>query len=570
MGMKKWKAPIHFIFALITLVVVLGCMGLEARDIADSSAGKYVFVNQMGYLPGELKRVVTHQPAPRFTVIEEETGAVVFKAKFKPIKDITSKKKIRAGDFSQLAKTGAYRIKVAGIGESYPFVIAPDIYSQVLHLVIRSYYLQRCGITLNDPETGLTHPICHQNDGVIARSDNSYFTGQQLDCRGGWHDAGDYGKYTTTTTLTAAHMLVAFELWPEKFRDGQFQIPESGNGIPDILDEARIGLEWLLTMQRSDGAVYHKLAGSRWPSFVSPDNEFQTRFIYGISTADTGKFAATMAIAARVFKKFDGEFANRAYQAALKAWQFLTNNEFIWDHLSVDDDGSGAYGKTDDLADRIWAVLELSTLKETDQPLKDWVTRLDSFQLTDISWENPAALGFFDYTRSSKGLPEIKAILETKINALAEKNLKSALASGYRYTLNFSEFGWASNKQGVSRGITMLLAHQLSPKPEYRENALAQLDFVLGLNPLSKCFVTGLGSNPPSNIHHRMAIATGKTIPGLMVGGPNNKGESGVEPMEQGPYSYSDGSQSYSSNEPAIDYNAALLFAAAAFAAADK
>ncbi|MGE5607232.1 MAG: glycoside hydrolase family 9 protein, partial [Bacteroidota bacterium] len=308
---------LYFRLALISFLVFTVCSTwLKSYGATNSIAGKNVFINQIGYLPGELKRVITDQSAKGFTVVEEETGQNVFTAKLKPIKDLTTNKRIWVGDFTLLSKPGKYRIKVAGVGNSYPFVIDSNIYTQVLNLAMRSYYLQRCGTTLKDEETGLSHPQCHSNDGVIARKDNYYEAGQQLPCIGGWHDAGDYGKYTTTTTVTVAQMLVAYELWPEKFSDGQFRIPESGNGIPDILDEARVGLEWLLTMQRPDGAVYHKLAGSRWPSFVSPDDEYQTRFIYGISTADTGKFAATMAIAARVWKNTDKQFANRVYQAS--------------------------------------------------------------------------------------------------------------------------------------------------------------------------------------------------------------------------------------------------------------
>ncbi len=569
LDLEKRKS-LRFRIVMVILIVFSISNFLQSDGAINVQAGKNVFINQAGYLPGEIKRVVVDRSAKGFTVVEEKTGKKVFAAKLKSIKDNTTKKKIWAGNFTPLSRPGKYRIKVTGVGDSYSFVIDPNIYTQVLNLAMRSFYLQRCGIILNDEETGLTHPRCHKNDGVTARKDNYYEAGQPLPCMGGWHDAGDYGKYTTTTTIAVAHMLVAYELWSEKFSDGQFRIPESGNGVPDILDESRIGLEWLLTMQRPDGAVYHKLAGSRWPSFVSPDDEHQTRFIYGISTADTGKFAATMAIAARVWKNIDLPFANRVSLAALKAWRFLANNEYIWDHLDLDDDGSGAYGKTDDLAERIWAGLELSTITDTGHPIKEWTTQLDSYQLADIGWEDPAALGFFNYTRSPYALPEIKGITEGKIIDLAEKNLKSAMSSGYRYTLNFSEFQWASNKQGLSRGIAMLLADQLRAKPEYRQNALTQLDFVLGLNPLSKCFVTGLGSDPPLNLHHRLAIATGKIIPGLLAGGPNNKGESGVEPLAKGPYSYVDGSQSYSSNEPAIDYNAALIFAAAAFAANGK
>lgn len=110
------------------------------------------------------------------------------------------------------------------------------------------------------------------------------------------------------------------------------------------------------------------------------------------------------------------------------------------------------------------------------------------------------------------------------------------------------------------------MADQLQPDAEYRRIALAQLDFVLGLNPLSKCFVAGLGTNTVRSPHHRLVIASSKPVPGLLVGGPNNNSESGAEPRNQGPFSYADASPSYSSNETAIDYNAALVFLTAAFA----
>lgn len=112
----------------------------------------------------------------------------------------------------------------------------------------------------------------------------------------------------------------------------------------------------------------------------------------------------------------------------------------------------------------------------------------------------------------------------------------------------------------------MILAHQLRPNPEYLEAALAQLDFVLGLNPLSKCFVAQLGTNTVRNPHHRLVASRRKPLPGLVVGGPNNNSESLVEPPNQGPFSYADAQNSYSSNETAIDYNAAFILAVSAFA----
>jgi endoglucanase len=328
-------------------------------------------------------------------------------------------------------------------------------------------------------------------------------------------------------------------------------------------------------MQRPDGAVYHKLSGRYWPDIgATPDFDRQPRFIYGISTADTGKFAATMAIVARVFAQMDPDLAERAAQAAKKAWDFLAENEFVWDHSGFDDQGSGAYGTTDDWWDRVWAALELAVLFGDDSYVSAVINADNIFkrpyQPVTISWSDAALLGLFHYARAEGGRPELRAELTKMITELADKYLTAVKNSGYRYTLMFDEFAWASNKEALSRGIAMLMAAELTTNPQYRTAALAQLDFVLGFNPLSKCFVAGLGTKSVQSPHHRVVVSSSKSVPGLLVGGPNNQAESGVEPRDQGPFSYRDATPSYSSNETAIDYNAALVFVASAFATTTK
>lgn len=549
---------------ILAFLLVLG--GAMMAGCKRTPPGTEVFLNQLGYLPDGPKTVVSARAARRFAVVEEESGRKVFQGTLVAVEDPTSRRRIWRGDFTDLKSPGRYRVIVSGVGESYPFTVSPSVYDDLLVLSTRALYLQRCGVELRDEETGLAHPPCHTADGVLARADEYNPAGKAVQARGGWHDAGDYGKYTTTTTVTAAQMLTAFELWPEKFRDGRLRLPESGNGLPDVLDEARVGLSWLLAMQRPDGAVYHKLSGTSWPPFTGPEMDGQPRYVYGISTADTAKFAATMAIAARVFGQYDPAFAARARKAALAAWSFLRRRGFYWDHSDFDDNGSGAYGSNDDTSDRLWAALELTALGVEALPPAELRAQVEACSPAPVSWENAALLGLFHLARTSGIDPALREKAAEKIVTLADRYLQVAKRSGYSYTLDFAEFTWASNKEALARGGAMLLANALRPKRAYEEAALAQLDFVLGKNPLSKCFVTGMGSAPVRSPHHRFAAASGKVVPGLLVGGPNNRAESGIEEAGQGPFSYRDAQASYSSNEPAIDYNAALIFAAAAFA----
>jgi endoglucanase len=564
--MMPMKFYLRYLWLVIFLVFAVTIADLnQPAYSANSSSGKEIFINQVGYLPGMPKWLVVARKASKFSIINDQTAKIVTQGRLVQVSDPTSKQQIWRGEFTSLQTPGTYRIVIPEVGRSYPFVIRTDLYNGVFELGARFYYLQRCGSALQDPESGLNHLACHCKDGLIARQDEFHQAGDPLPGSGGWHDAGDYGKYVTTTTITVAQMLQAWELWPQKFSDGQLQIPESGNGTPDLLDEARYGLEWLFTMQRPDGAVYHKIAGQFWAGFESPDQDTQQRFVYGISTADTAKYAATMAIAARVLRGQDPRLAERANKAAFKAWSFLNSHSYQWDHNKSDDQGSGAYAMNNDQADRLWAALELSTLKAQDQPVEKMILQLQEYQPEAVSWYNPVVLGLFDYARCSYARPEWQKMAASKVVSLAEQYLTSAQASGYHYTLSFQEFVWASNKEALSRGAVMLMADMLQPNIQYRQYALAQLDFILGFNPLSKCFVSGLGTNMVTDPHHRFAAAVGKLIPGLMAGGPNNQAESGAESSGHGPLSYVDSQFSFSSNEPAIDYNAALIFVSAAF-----
>jgi endoglucanase len=547
------------------LLIFLMCTISLSKSTAENTAGKDIIVNQLGYLPKQSKSVICTKPVKLFNIVDKSNSKIVSGGIFMPLQDPTSKQKIWRGDFSNFNIPGTYQIEVPGIGISYPFAIKPELYNDLFRIGTRFYYLQRCGTELHDDEAGLHHHGCHLEDGILARGDRWHGAGDKIQSGGGWHDAGDYGKYVTTTTVTVAQILAAFELWPKKFYDRQLGIPESGNGIPDVLDEARVGMEWLFTMQRPDGAVYHKLASKLWPGFNSPDTDIQARYIYGISTPDTGKFAATMAIAARVYKNYDSQLADRARDAAENAWDFLSTHPFIWDHNDFDDEASGAYASDTDTADRLWAALELSTLKKEQQPIQTMIKHIYRQKLAAISWSDASLLGYFNYARSPNADEGVKKALISKIVKLADQYLAGAAASGYGYTLKFKEFGWASNKEALARGGVMLMADILRPDSQYCKFALKQLDFILGLNPLSKCFVAGLGSNTVSDPHHRFAKAAGKAIPGALAGGPNNRAESGSEPYGQGPFSYVDSQMSFSSNEPAIDYNAALLFLSAAF-----
>ena len=172
------------------------------------------------------------------------------------------------------------------------------------------------------------HPVCHN---TLARI---YPTDRYIDVSGGWHDAGDYGRYVVPGAKTVADILLAYMHYPHAF-DDNLGIPESGNGIPDVLDEARYELEWLLKMQdKETGGVYHKVTGASFPGFVMPEDETEELILSPISLTATGDFAAVLAMAVPIYESLDLDFATKMKEAALFAWDYLAANKSFYGFMN--------------------------------------------------------------------------------------------------------------------------------------------------------------------------------------------------------------------------------------------
>ena len=240
-----------------------------------------IVVNQVGYLPTSPKvafLVNSDTALPKIELVNNTDRQIVkVIIPSQSVLDRDSNDRLQTIDFSQIQQTGKYFLRAGSI-TSYPFEIAPNVYQESIVKLLHSYYLQRCGIAIDDPVTGIRHAACHLRDGAIAHKDGANPAEKQIAAPGGWHDAGDYGKYVSTTAVTTGRLLSLYESHPKAFPDRQLTIPESGNGIPDLLDEMRVGLDWMLPMQRSDGAIYRKLSGKKWPPIVAPDEDTQPRF----------------------------------------------------------------------------------------------------------------------------------------------------------------------------------------------------------------------------------------------------------------------------------------------------
>jgi len=302
-------------------------------------------VNQVGYLsvwPKTAFLVNADKQIKNAEILDASNRHSVFKLNVESVKkDPQTQDSLQILNFSGFSASGRYIIK-AGEVESLPFSIGQDIYQEPLKLLLRSYYLQRCGIAIDDASTGLKHEACHLHDAVIARTDKAHKAGDAIPSVGGWHDAGDYGKYIASTAVAIGRNLALYEDNPQFFNTFRFDIPETGNAQPDILDEMRIGLDWMLTMQRSDGALYRKIGGDAWPKGLTPDQDKQKRYVYPLTTAETAKAAAAWAMASRVYQATQPEMAAKYLEAAKLSWRFLeTIHEQVFDYKDGDNKGSG-------------------------------------------------------------------------------------------------------------------------------------------------------------------------------------------------------------------------------------
>lgn len=539
-----------------------------------------IFVNQQGYLSGNSKFVFCKQVADSFYVIRESDQQIVFREQLqlRINNDPATNFNIYTGDFSSVEQAGRFIIEIPSVGSSFSFSISDTVYNEVFRKSLKGFYFQRCGTALNSQHAGnYYHPACHLLDGWLHSS--SAGSGFKL-ANGGWHDAGDYGKYIVNAGITAGTLLMAYEYFPDQFASDQIGIPESGNSIPDILDEVRYELEWFLKMQNSNsGGVYFKLTRENFSGMVMPQNDGETRYIYELSSTATADFAAVCARASRVFREFDSGFADQCKAAAENAWAFLVNNPDIvpaGGFHNPSGTSTGQYGDGSDLDERLWAAAELFDATGVLAYKNYFENQYNQISLfgSDMYWGNVGPLAHMTYLLSTQDSanPVTQAALGNALKNRCDIYVSEAAVSGFSVLLKPGEYNWGSNSAPLNKAILLLVANLREANPDYYNTALNQLNYVLGVNGHAISFVTGIGDSSVMNPHHRPSEADGITepVPGLLAGGPNQYLS---DPLLQSLFNsntppalcYIDDVDSYASNEIAINWNAPLVFVAGYF-----
>ena len=491
------------------------------------------------------------------------------------------------------------------VAESPSFDIQDNIYSKLKYDAFKYFYHNRSAMPIEakytDGRDDLARPAGHTKELLkCSPSDEWYkpYGTYELDVTGGWYDAGDHGKYVVNGGISTWTLQNQYEralnrgedLTQAPYGDNTMNIPESGNGILDILDESRFNLEFMLKMQVPEGKefagmVHHCAHDETWTGLgMRPDEDDRVRYIYAPTTAATLNLSATAAQGARIWGKYDSKFAAKCLEAAEKAWDAAIKNPNIYaPKTSV---GGGTYDDDHVEDEFYWAVCELYAATGNQKYLDFMKTSKYYLDMPDVAtdeetgafnWANVEALGTLTLlsSKNNLGAEEIKKAEENVLKS-ADSYIDVENETGYSVALEDRDYVWASNGNLANIMMVMAYANDIGGKTttKYIDGANKSMDYLLGVNPNTKCYVSGYGVNPLLNPHHRFwSHEVNDKFPrcpaGVLSGGPNHgmddpyvKGAGWKAGSKPSAKCYLDDIQSYSTNECTINWNAPLAWMA--------
>jgi len=569
----------------VLLVALMACSNGPSQagvgvDPEGAGGAGPIRLNQLGFLPGARKlALVEGAGSGAGFEIADASGKAVLQGTLGTAAEWEPAGRVAAvADLTALHDVGRYRLQVDGLPPSDPFPVRGDAYAAVGDAALKAFYFNRASTALPQALAGAHARAAGHPDTDIEIHPSAASAGRPAGTRisapKGWYDAGDYNKYVVNSGIATYTLLAAYEHFPAWFAGRRTGIPESGNAVPDILDEALWNLEWLLAMQDpGDGGVYHKLTGKQFDGSVMPAQAGGQRYVVQKTTAAALDFAAVMAVASRVYAGHEARFpglAARMRSAAEAAWRWAQAHPDVL-YVQPADVSTGEYGDSH-LADEFaWAAAELYLL--TADP-----GYYAAFDERDVapgvpSWPDVGGLAWISLAQHLDRLPSEDARNEVRarVVGLADALAGTWLQSPWRVAMQAADFRWGSNAIALNQALMLVQGYRLSGQRDHLDAAQSQLDYVLGRNPLGVSFVTGHGVRTPLRIHHRPSEADGvdAPVPGFLSGGPNPGQQDAKDcpmpyPSSLPALSWLDQQCSYASNEVAINWNAPLVYVLAA------
>lgn len=564
--------------------------GIKFTSASKEHSFPAIKVNQVGYEPTGTKyalvtgfgEILSAKAGMPFHVIRASDGRSVYDGtlKLETQYDSLSGDEVLSADFSAVTTPGTYLIRVdsSGIQDSLQFQIGFGIFNKVLRDSMRYYYFQRQGIAIEEPYgEGFTRPLGTPSE-TAAYFQSSGPNGPTLEVSHGWYDAGDTGKYVANSPAVMVDLMDAYATFPWIFYDGQNNIPESGNGKPDILDEVKWELDWLVKMQDPASGGFYAIAyaGNCAPN-VNPcrtDSEtgsYIADVVNGQSnvrpTPETANAVAALAHAAHNYKTYDPVLAASYLAAAQSGWAYLTANPQVIPSTGL------TYGGADDSDNRLWAAAEL--FRTTGDAvyntyfLAHYQTYGPNFNLPNGTEYDVPFRAFTAYNLARKADCQERTWFQQHY-ALWRAGQLARMKSPWRNFLY--AYWWGSNSVTLGAVSTLVMGDRAAgytSSPDVLDAAKNQMNYILGINPLRHSYVVGEGADSATTTFSGIYWAYGVYTPpaGYMGGGPNwyNSPWFSRFPAR----AFADSNVDYQINENDIGYNLPLVFTAAVVAAGE-
>lgn len=577
----------------------LACMAAAAQDLpppVDPNSPVRVWADQIGYRVDARKLLIVAsdrplpQPAPALELRDAASGRVVRKlAGTDPAltafkngnKDAESGDYVAHLDLSAIKAPGRYYVAVTSADKtqrSYQFGVGVGIYRPVAVAAWRGFYYQRADTAKPQKHAGpWNHGLAHNGPNQAGQARVYKWEGRPhwepvgkevqdptpRDVRGAWWDAGNFDKYIGNTTLCHNDLLLGIQLLGESAAgpgaDGLLNIPESGNGIPDILDEVRYGTEWLIRMADADGAAFGRIYEK--PS-CPPDKDTSPVMLTGTSSGSTMNRAAALAYAALVWSqpplaRFDPAFARRCMGESMRSWKLLETRPHPWPP-DPKDPGKMAYGGEWFTADfeRCRALAAACYFALTGQKAHEQTARQIMGKWTRIrpGEDGDMLQAAWVYIHAPAADADLAArlrqmVLDAGLSIVKQTGPHRGYAAGIR------GYWWGSNRMIGHCGVQAIAAAELTDDPaakrQFLDAAEEFVHYLLGRNPIGLCYVSNLkalGAERSAMVMHHgwvgdqnspesqkyVGDGPGKIgpMPGLVVGGANGSMKRYVDELD--------------------------------------
>ncbi len=521
----------------------------------NAAAGGEIFVraNQVGFLPYDIKTAIIMSKGnltnTSFNIVNANNERIVFKGKIDTSRGKWGNFPFNYQiDFSRITDAGVYHIEIEN-KKSFTFKISKNIYDGITDSLLLFLRVQRCG-----PTKPFLHEPCHLYDSPQVIGDN---VEEGIDVTGGWHDAGDYVKFLNTTALTTYMLLFSYE-----FDKSKFEFDHNKNNEPDILEEARIGIDWILRACYKKNRFVTQVQNVRDHEEIwrLPENDslrYDRPAYTGIGKNMVGLVSATLSLASRIWRErfSDKQNANKWLAASKEIYQ--VRNQVP----DVDTVQSGMYQDS-----RFWGKLALGAI-ELYKSTKEIKYLTDSFVYGDSaksdywwSWGDINALAQF---RIAEYNPRFKNYLQNNLIAFNENKNKMTFGEGTNYS-------WGTTNTFLGIALQAILWKKLTRSSEYDSLKFFQSDYILGKNPWGISFIYNIGKNFSKNFHSQIAHFHNGYLPGAVSAGPAPKSILNNYQIQRTNLSYSefnsddvlyfDDKADYITNEPTIVSNATAIF----------